>query len=341
MYLSKRKNGYYFIEYVDPTTNKVRRKSTKSKIKREATKFLREFDSHLSFTKTSLPKTLSEYASEYSEFIRNTFSKKYLSSVQLSFRKMIEHLGDINLQVISTKDTQKFLTETRQRTKKGAELYHRTLKAAFNRALEWEYIDNNPFLKIRLPKTYKEHPIFIAKSELDVILTSTQNHLLKEIFITAFYSGLRLGEIVNMKWNWIDLDRGIITVLHDENFVNKGKKDRIIPMVNAVKEIFLRQAKCKTNSISSEFVFTRIPGIKFNEDYVSRKFKRAVRKANLSDKIHFHTLRHSFASNLVQSGIDLYVIKELLGHEDVRTTQIYSHLQRENLITAVNKLNHL
>ena len=70
-----------------------------------------------------------------------------------------------------------------------------------------------------------------------------------------------------------------------------------------------------------------------------RKFKLAVRKANLSDKIHFHTLRHSFASNLVQNGVELYVVKELLGHEDVRTTQIYSHLQSDNLFKAIKLLN--
>jgi site-specific recombinase XerD len=150
---------------------------------------------------------------------------------------------------------------------------------------------------------------------------------------------MRLGEIVNMKWNWMDLDRGIITVLHDQNFANKGKKDRIIPMVNVVKDIFLKQSKDNTNLMTTGYVFIRIPGIKFNEDYISRKFKIAVRKSNLSDKIHFHTLRHSFASNLVQQGVDLYVVKELLGHEDVRTTQIYSHLQSENLFNAIKLLD--
>jgi site-specific recombinase XerD len=83
----------------------------------------------------------------------------------------------------------------------------------------------------------------------------------------------------------------------------------------------------------------RIPGIKLTEDYVSRKFKKAVKKANLSNKIHFHTLRHSFASNLVQNGVDLYVVKELLGHEDIRTTQVYSHLQTDNLFKAVKLLD--
>ena len=71
--------------------------------------------------------------------------------------------------------------------------------------------------------------------------------------------------------------------------------------------------------------------IKFNNDYVTKKFKKAVREAELNDKIHFHTLRHSFASRLVQRGASIYVAKELLGHSDVKTTQIYSHLEQSNL----------
>ena len=79
-------------------------------------------------------------------------------------------------------------------------------------------------------------------------------------------------------------------------------------------------------------------GIKLNEEFVSKSFKQAVRDAKINDKIHFHTLRHSFGSNLVQKGVSLYVVKELLGHEDMKTTQIFSHLQQENLIQAVNLL---
>ncbi len=78
--------------------------------------------------------------------------------------------------------------------------------------------------------------------------------------------------------------------------------------------------------------------IKLNEDYVSKNFKRAVRATGLNNNIHFHTLRHSFASRLAQKGVSLFVIKELLGHEDIKTTQIYSHLQTKNLAEAVSLL---
>jgi integrase/recombinase XerD len=75
-----------------------------------------------------------------------------------------------------------------------------------------------------------------------------------------------------------------------------------------------------------------------NEDYVSKKFKVAVRDSGLNDNIHFHTLRHSFASRLIQKGASVFVVKELLGQEDIKTTQIYSHLTyvgfgRSNSIT--------
>ena len=85
-------------------------------------------------------------------------------------------------------------------------------------------------------------------------------------------------------------------------------------------------------------MFTKCNSIKLNEDFISKQFKKSVRAAVLNDKIHFHSLRHSFASNLVQKGVSLYVVKELLGHEDIKTTQIYSHLQKENLMDAVNLL---
>jgi integrase/recombinase XerD len=71
---------------------------------------------------------------------------------------------------------------------------------------------------------------------------------------------------------------------------------------------------------------------------MNKQFRKILSKSNLSDKIYFHTLRHSFASQLVQKGVSLYVVKELLGHEDLSTTQIYAHLQQQNLRDAVNLL---
>ncbi len=92
------------------------------------------------------------------------------------------------------------------------------------------------------------------------------------------------------------------------------------------------------NVYNNDYIFYRIRGIKLNEDYVSKNFKASVRDTGLNDNIHFHTLRHSFASRLIQKGASLFVVKELLGHEDIKTTQIYSHLHTENLTEAINLL---
>jgi integrase/recombinase XerD len=85
-------------------------------------------------------------------------------------------------------------------------------------------------------------------------------------------------------------------------------------------------------------VFCRYEGIKLNENFVSKQFKKSVRLAKLNERFHFHSLQHSFASTLVQRGISLYAVKELLGHEDIKTTQVYSHLHQQNLRDAINYL---
>ena len=168
--------------------------------------------------------------------------------------------------------------------------------------------------------------------EFRIILSYTQEQLIIDLFTTAFYTGMRLGELVNMQWDWIDPTFSTITTLISNNYNTKSKKERVIP-INSTLKIIL-SLRC-SNSISHNYVFTKTKNIKLNEDYVSKKFKKAVRSAGLNDEIHFHTLRHSFASLLVQKGVSLYVVKELLGHEDLATTQIYSHLKQDNLEKAI------
>jgi len=137
---------------------------------------------------------------------------------------------------------------------------------------------------------------------------------------------MRLGELLNMKWNWIDFKQNIITVQCSATFTTKSKKERIIPISPILRSQLSNQLPKVIDLEKNTFVFARINGIKLNVDFVSKQFKKSVRAAGLDDKIHFHTLRHSFASLLVQRSVSLYVVKELLGHESLTTTQIYAHL---------------
>ena len=144
-----------------------------------------------------------------------------------------------------------------------------------------------------------------------------------------------MGEIVNLKWCDVNLSTNLISIKNDKSFYTKSKKDRIVPInkkIRVMLEIKMNEQK------NSKFVFSKSNGIKFNNDYVSKNFKDAVRISSVNEKVHFHTLRHSFASRLVQKGASIYIVKELLGHSDVTTTQIYSHLQPNNLIEVIDIL---
>jgi hypothetical protein len=165
MILIKRKNGVYYIQYFDPFEEKLRRVSTSSKNKKDALIFLKKFSNSLESNVYRKPVSLGDFRDEYVEFIGETYSKKYLTSIELSFRQLLKYTKDIPLKKISVRLTQEFLSFTFKRTEKGAQLYLRTLKAAFNRAVDWGYISDNPFKKVKLQKSQKTYPIFIKEDE--------------------------------------------------------------------------------------------------------------------------------------------------------------------------------
>jgi len=280
---------------------------------------------------------LSGFIKEYKTYIANTYSDKYLKkAITPAFNQLQRFIPDTSVSNISAKSLDHFISTIYSKSKFAASLYHRTLKAAFNKAVVWNYIEVNPFNKIKSPKVPQSFPVFISESELIEILNNTEMQIMKDIFTTAFYTGMRLGEILNMKWSWIDFSQNIITIKNSDEFKSKSKRERIIPIHQKVKIIF--QALYQLGKVQNSFVFSRNENLKLNEDLVSKQFKKAVRAAKLNDKIHFHSLRHSFASALVQRGISLYAVKELLGHGNIKTTQIYSHLQNDNLMEAVYRL---
>ncbi len=340
--------------------------STKTTNKREAYQFLEEFfkdaDNKISseipsgvIDSISLPTvsgcsklttdknnfTLSKFKEEYLEYCRPVKAKRYIDSIEFSFKQLTSFSGNRLLTEIDIRTVDKFINSTFTRTQRGAHLYYRSLKAAFNKAVEWNYIPVNPFTKVKFPRLSKTFPVFISEDELLIILANTPHQHLKDIFTVAFYTGLRLSELINMQWNWVDFLQsaagGQITVKCTDEFLTKNKKERIVPMSEKVRSILFKRFNAASH-LPGEVVFYNVKGKMLYQDAVSRQFKKVVRKSNLSEKIHFHTLRHSFASLLVQKGVSLYVVKELLGHEDLATTQIYSHLQKQNLMDAVNLL---
>ncbi len=346
-----KKTPYYQLVYF---RGKKRTKiSTHAKDEQEAEKFMMMFEyskkNNLEFpirkskslpvpTQQDVPKIssmmLSKFKEEYLEYSKQSKTKHSIDSIKLSFNQFIKFTGDLSLNKISAKLVDQFVNTTYARSKSAANLYYRSMKAAFTKAVNWEYIPENPFKKVKAPKVPRAFPSFISIEELNKIIEQEPREFLRNIYSTGFYTGMRLGEILSMKWSWIDLQKNIITVKCNDAFTAKGKKERIVPINPVLRNILVKVIPFAKD----DFVFKKFIDVRFNENFVSKSFKKALRKAGIDESIHFHSLRHSFASNLVQKGASLYVVKELLGHEDFKTTQIYSHLKKEDLMVAVNLL---
>lgn len=348
MFITKNNKSRYFqlVYFVDGKRTTI---STKTEDEKQANEFLFKFKYNLVKNPQKIVSqketptfeqqiTLTQYMSEYLNHIKPIKSPRYITSISLSFRQLILFCGDIQLNAVNSKTVDQFITFTFARTQRGSHLYYRTLKAAFNKAIGWGYISFNPFTKVKFPKVPKSFPAFISVDEFLIILTNCKHQFLRDIFIVAFYTGLRISEILNMKWHWINFFQNQITVKCSEDFITKNKKERIIPMSEKVKNIISHRFNSASHN-QQEFVFYQKRGVKLLPNFVSKQFKYSIRKSNLSEKIHFHSLRHSFASLLAQKGVSLYIIKELLGHEDLTTTQIYSHLCNKNFHEAINQLN--
>ena len=340
MFIYKR-GGIYYLEYLDEVENRNKRISTRKKKKPEALKFLTDFKKELNSRTHFKYISLGRFRDEYLCYLEQSHSESYICLAKTAFKVLLEYTGDIPLAKLNNRTLEKFILEHFNRTCYGARHYYINLNAAFNKAIEWDYLTENPLRQIKLPKIPKSLPVFINSDELNLIVQNTKSRDLKDMFLTGFHSGMRLSEIINIKWSALNLSERTIIVQNNETFTTKSKKERMIPINDTLATVLNKRIPKVLNINFDEYVFHKYSGVPYLKDYVSKNFKKVIRKLEMNDRIHFHSLRHSAASNMVQAGVSLYVVKEILGHEDLSTTQIYSHLQKENLISAVKTLDKL
>jgi integrase len=223
-----------------------------------------------------------------------------------------------------------------QRRNEGASAYsinHELAfaKHAFNLAIkEWEWIKDNPFTKVSMEKLPSGRVKYLEQDEFNR-LYETCDDILKPIVLIAVNTGMRQDNILSLTWKQVDLNRGVITLEHTKN----GER-LCLPMNDKVK-ILLTELK-KVRHINSDYVFHDKTGSKLSASTVQHSFHRACKEAGIQD-FRFHDLRHTFASWLVQSGVDLYTVQKLLGHQTGDMTRRYAHLAPDNLRTAVSALN--
>lgn len=274
IYLFKR-GKYFYVQYFDESSCKIRKISTKQKSHSGALEFLSEFEAEL--LKAEKPKyiSLKSFTKEYKDFIKSTKSESYYESVDCAFRLFNNYTGNPLLHMITSRMAEKFIGVTFIRTKSGAHTYYKTIRAAFNKAKAWNYIKDNPFLNFKPPKMEKSFPSYIDNEGLNKILAVTDSVVIKNLYIIAFNTGMRRGELVNLKWKSIDLINKMIKVENGLHFTTKNKNERYVPInessMSALKNVLPNKIKYN----QEHYVFNS-RGFKLDKCYLSKRFKKAV-----------------------------------------------------------------
>ena len=175
--------------------------------------------------------------------------------------------------------------------------------------------------KIPLAKNKGKLPIVLNKDEINKMFESTMNLKHKLVLMFLYYTGVRVNEIVNLKWEDIDFQRGTIHIK-----TAKGDKERVVFFHEKLKS-FIEYFNLKKEG----FVFLSNFGKKYDKRTVQTIVKNASRKAGISKKVAPHILRHSFATHLLEAGADIRHIQKLLGHSSLQTTQIYTHVANKDI----------
>lgn len=189
-------------------------------------------------------------------------------------------------------------------------------------------IQHNPALSIEQPKLPKRLPKVLSMKEISELLDVNMTIIDKAILELLYASGLRVSELSDIKINNIDLNARYIRC------IGKGSKERIVPIgkkaCNAIRKYLKeREYIIKKYNLNTKFLFVKENGKKLTRQDVY-VFIRGLGK-NINKEISPHTIRHSFATHLLENGADLRVVQELLGHSDVSTTQLYTHISKKRL----------
>jgi integrase/recombinase XerD len=213
------------------------------------------------------------------------------------------------------------------------------IRSFFKYLLISEQISTDPTELLEAPKTGRKLPEILSIEEIDRIisaidLSKDDGHRNKAMIETLYSCGLRVSELIDLRITNLHFSEGFIKV------TGKGSKERLVPISNkAVQEIeyYFSQSRHHMKPVkgAENIVFLNRRGNKLTRVMIFTLIKKLVVKTGIKKKISPHTFRHSFATHLVEGGADLRAVQEMLGHESILTTEIYTHLNRDYLRNAI------
>jgi integrase/recombinase XerC len=266
------------------------------------------------------------------------FSPHTLRAYGIDLREFLEFLGaDAGIDSITHLVLRRFLAQLRTRGVAKSTIARKlaTVRSFFKFLCREGIMKSNPILALRTPKQEKRLPHVLGAEEVKRLLeTAAGNDEAdlrdRAILETLYSTGMRVGELVSLKVKDVDFFAEVLTVM------GKRRKERVCPVGSyALKALIayldFRGISQMQAPQSKEPLFTNLRGTRLTTRSVGRLLERRLAEANLSSRTTPHTLRHSFATHLLDRGADLRAVQELLGHASLSSTQIYTHLSAERL----------
>jgi integrase/recombinase XerD len=281
--------------------------------------FLAKYLNYLLIERGMAQNTLEAYGRDLRRFVLFIQKKGFTDLRQVVPEVVIEYLGNIKNDGLSANSMNRTLA---------------ALRGFYKYLLQEKLIEQTPLANIELAKVWMRLPDTISKEEMSLILdqpgAETAAALRDSAMLEMLYAtGVRVSELIGLTMNSINWQVGFLIVM------GKGSKERIVPVGKTAYDctkLYVDRARPKLmQGKSTDMLFLNRFGGKFTRQGFWKMVVRYAKKAGLQKKVHPHTFRHSFASHLLEGGADLRTVQVMLGHADISTTQIYTHITRDRL----------
>ena len=269
---------------------------------------------------------LSEMIEKYLEYSQT--NKASFTHDKTYSRYWLEHFGNKLLSEIRSLDVEGYKTFRLNKDIKPATVNREinSLSKMFSIAKQNKYIEDNPCSGVEKLRVENLKIRFLSKEEQERLYNVIEGHWIKPLVVTALQTGMRKGEILDLKWDCVNFEQNYIDVLQ-----TKSGKPRQIPMSEKLSNTLKEQPRI------NDYVFVN-PKTKKKHSNINDLFPEFLKKAKI-EKFDFHSLRHTSATRMVECGIDLTVVMEILGHSDIKTTMRYAHPVPEVKLKAIKALN--
>jgi len=333
----------------DPFTGKRKRitrriKGRKPDAERAAVEIVKELEEGTYVSPSG--ENLADYLKEWFAIHQTNLAPKTAETYHAIINKhLIPALGQVKLQNLQPMDLQSYYSKAvKQLSKRSVEQHHAVLSRAFKDALKWRKVNIDPTTMVSVPRPDRKTAFTMSAQQENALLQVIKGHELENLIIVAMYSGLRMGEILALRWHDVDLGECRLRVtqtvsrVNGENVIRQTGKTKKSNREIYLPEIAVSALKRQKEKAESIYVFPGKDGQPRSGTVVSHSFKRLARKAGI--EMRFHDLRHAYATRLRELGLDMKIIQESLGHEDVSTTgNIYSHVNPGMQKQVAKKLN--